>query len=125
MLYYSQEYERFLAHLIVSLVLAVLMIMLSYAISPRIFLGADVEHFSAYECGFNPFSSSRESFNVHFYVVGIMFIVFDVELMFLFPWVLVAAELPFVSFKVVYAFLCLLAFGFIYEMEKDALKWHV
>ena len=109
-------------YLVVGISLTILILLLSSVFSPYN-RGLDAEKLSAYECGFNPFEQSREPFNVHFYVVGIMFIIFDVELIFLFPWVIVIGELPFFATFAMYSFLVILALGFVYEIRKGVLNF--
>lgn len=74
-----------------------------------------------YECGFNPFISSRKKFNINYYIIGILFIIFDIEISFLFPWVLTINDLW--TFFFMFIFLILLFLGFIYEWKKGALNW--
>lgn len=83
----------------------------------------DIEKLSAYECGFHPFEDPRQNFNVRFYLVSIIFIVFDLEIIFLFPWVISFNSLNFFSFEVMLVFLIILTIGFIYEWLKGALVW--
>ena len=77
----------------------------------------DPEKLSAYECGFNAFDDARMKFDVRFYLVAILFIIFDLEVSFLFPWAAVSGQLG------VYGFLAVLTVGFIYEWKKGALEW--
>lgn len=79
---------------------------------------------SSYECGFSPFGDSRLKFEVKYYLVGILYIIFDLELIFLLPWILFHFNLNWLSFFVMLIFLFILTIGFIYEWYKDALKWN-
>lgn len=76
-----------------------------------------------YECGFEPFSDARAPFDVRFYLVGILFIIFDIEVAFLFPWAVVLKEIGWAGFASVMAFLGVLTVGFVYEWKKGALEW--
>jgi len=81
------------------------------------------EKSSSYECGFHPFEDTRQEFNIRFYLVSILFIIFDLEIVFLFPWVLSLQFLTLNSFFLVIFFLIILTVGFIYEWLKGALTW--
>lgn len=83
----------------------------------------DVEKLSPYECGFNPFNDSRVKFNIRFYLVAILFIIFDLEVAFLFPWVVVFRKIGHFGFFSMMIFLSILIAGFIYEWKKGALEW--
>lgn len=83
----------------------------------------DKEKTSAYECGFEPFQDSRIEFDVRFYLVAILFIIFDLEVIFLFPWAITLGKIGALGFWSMMAFLGLLTIGFIYEWKKGALEW--
>jgi NADH-quinone oxidoreductase subunit A len=83
----------------------------------------DPEKVSAYECGFNAFDDARMKFDVRFYLVSILFIIFDLEVAFLFPWALVFKDIGDFGFWSMMVFLGLLTIGFIYEWKKGALEW--
>jgi NADH-quinone oxidoreductase subunit A len=83
----------------------------------------DPEKLSAYECGFAPFDDARMKFDVRFYLVSILFIIFDLEVAFLFPWTVVFGEIGWYGFWSVMIFLAVLTIGFIYEWRKGALEW--
>mgnify|MGYP000675223024 CR=1 FL=1 len=83
----------------------------------------DPEKLSAYECGFNAFDDARMKFDVRFYLVAILFIIFDLEVSFLFPWAVTFGELGIYGFWSMMAFLTVLTVGFIYEWKKGALEW--
>jgi NADH-quinone oxidoreductase subunit A len=83
----------------------------------------DPEKLSAYECGFNAFSDSRMKFDVRFYLVSILFIIFDLEVAFLFPWAITLKATGAFAFWSMMAFLGVLTIGFIYEWKKGALEW--
>lgn len=83
----------------------------------------DTEKLSAYECGFNAFDDARMKFDVRFYLVAILFIIFDLEVAFLFPWAVAFGELGWFGFTSMMIFLGILTVGFIYEWKKGALDW--
>ena len=83
----------------------------------------DPEKLSAYECGFNAFDDARMKFDVRFYFVAILFIIFDLEVSFLFPWAVAFGEIGAFGFWAVMVFLAVLTIGFIYEWRKGALEW--
>ena len=83
----------------------------------------DPEKLSAYECGFNAFDDARMKFDVRFYLVAILFIIFDLEVSFLFPWAVAFGDLGFYGFISMMVFLAVLTIGFIYEWKKGALEW--
>jgi NADH-quinone oxidoreductase subunit A len=83
----------------------------------------DGEKLSTYECGFNAFDDARMKFDVRFYLVAILFIIFDLEVAFLFPWAITFGELGWLGFWSMMMFLAVLTIGFIYEWRKGALEW--
>ncbi len=83
----------------------------------------DPEKLSAYECGFNAFDDARMKFDVRFYLVAILFIIFDLEVSFLFPWAVAFGQLGLFGFWSMMVFLAVLTIGFIYEWRKGALEW--
>jgi NADH-quinone oxidoreductase subunit A len=83
----------------------------------------DAEKLSAYECGFNAFGDARMKFDVRYYLVAILFIIFDLEVSFLFPWAVVFGDLGVYGFWSMMVFLGVLTVGFIYEWRKGALEW--
>jgi len=83
----------------------------------------DPEKLSAYECGFNAFDDARMKFDVRFYLVAILFIIFDLEVTFLFPWAVAFGKLGAFGFWSMMAFLAVLTVGFVYEWKKGALEW--
>ena len=87
------------------------------------FKSPDPEKLSAYECGFNAFDDARMKFDVRFYLVAILFIIFDLEVSFLFPWAIAFGELGLFGFWSMMVFLGVLTVGFIYEWRKGALEW--
>jgi NADH-quinone oxidoreductase subunit A len=83
----------------------------------------DAEKLSAYECGFNAFDDARMKFDVRFYLVAILFIIFDLEVAFLFPWAIAFKDIGWFGFTSMMIFLGVLTVGFIYEWKKGALEW--
>lgn len=87
------------------------------------FKNPDPEKMSAYECGFNAFDDARMKFDIRFYLVAILFIIFDLEVAFLFPWAVAFGDLGWYGFWSMMIFLGVLTIGFIYEWKKGALEW--
>ncbi len=83
----------------------------------------DSEKLSAYECGFEPFEDARVKFDVRFYLVAILFIIFDLEVAFLFPWAVSLGDIGIFGFWSMVVFLGILTIGFVYEWKKGALEW--
>jgi NADH-quinone oxidoreductase subunit A len=98
---------------------------LALLIAPFIvaFSAPDPEKLSAYECGFNAFDDARMKFDVRYYLVAILFIIFDLEVSFLFPWAVAFRKIGVFGFWSMMAFLGVLTVGFIYEWKKGALEW--
>lgn len=113
---YSFSFFFFLICLIIGLILYVI----SYYLILKDF---DQEKGSAYECGFEPFGDARSVFDVKFYLVGILFVIFDVEIIFLFPWCLVLGVIGFHGFVVMCLFIFLLLLGYVYEWLQGVLDW--
>jgi len=114
------EYLNVFIYLLISFLLSVVILLLSIFVVYRV---TDIEKVSAYECGFHPFQDARGKFEVRFYLVAILFIIFDLEIMFLFPWSLVYNFLNFLGYFSMLIFLIVLTFGFLYEWKKGALDW--
>jgi len=89
-----------------------------------VYQNSNFEKVSVYECGFSPFGDSRSRFEVRFYIVAILFMIFDLEIVFLFPWVLTIDKITDYGFFFMLFFLLILTFGFIYEWIKGALDWN-
>lgn len=83
----------------------------------------ELEKLSAYECGFNPFDDSRMKFDSRFYLVAILFVIFDLEVAFLFPWSITLRKIGWFGYASMMCFLATLTLGFIYELKKGALEW--
>ena len=104
----------------VALLLSIGFIFLNFVFAPK---NPDPEKLSAYECGFEPFNDSRMEFDVRFYLVAILFIIFDLEVAFLFPWAISLGSIGVFGFWSMMIFLLILTIGFIYEWKKGALEW--
>jgi NADH-quinone oxidoreductase subunit A len=117
---YLQEYLPIILFLIVALILSCAFVAVNFILSPK---NPDPEKLSAYECGFEPFEDSRMEFDVRFYLVAILFIIFDLEIAFLFPWAISLGNIGLLGFSSMMIFLFILTIGFIYEWKKGALDW--
>ena len=115
-----QDYLPVLIFFGMASALALVLILAAAVIAVR---NPDPEKVSAYECGFNAFDDARMKFDVRFYLVSILFIIFDLEVAFLFPWSVNFAALTDVAFWSMIAFLGVLTVGFAYEWRKGALEW--
>jgi NADH-quinone oxidoreductase subunit A len=100
--------------------IGVLLLVLGYLFAPR---RPDAEKLSPYECGFEAFEDTRMKFDVRYYLVAILFIVFDLEIAFLFPWATVINDIGLFGFISMMVFLGILVVGFVYEWMKGALEW--
>ena len=114
------EYYKILIDIILIFIVSLVLFGLSYLLILRQY---DAEKISSYECGFDPFSDSREVFEVRFYLVAILFIIFDLEISFLFPWSISLFCLDYFGFFSMFLFLFILIVGFLYEWMKGALDW--
>ena len=114
------EYIPILIYFSISLGLSLLLLGLSFVFSTQ---KADPEKLSAYECGFDPFDDARGRFDIRFYLVAILFIIFDLEVSYLFPWAMVLKQLNLFGFWTMIVFLLILTVGFVYEWQKGALDW--
>ena len=117
---FLKEYLSIIVFLFVALGLSFGFILLNFIFSPK---NPDPEKLSAYECGFEAFNDSRMEFDVRFYLVAILFIIFDLEIAFLFPWAVSLGSLGNLGFWSMMIFLFVLTIGFIYEWKKGALDW--
>ena len=115
-----REYMPILVLLAVATGLGLLLIGAAALIAVR---HPDPEKLSAYECGFNAFDDARMKFDVRFYLVSILFIIFDLEVAFLFPWAVAFGAISMVAFWSMMVFLAVLTAGFMYEWKKGALEW--
>lgn len=119
---YFQEYFKIVTMLIIALLICSILLLIAYILSLSVI--KDNEKLSEYECGFEPFdNATRHPFDVHFYVVGILFLIFDVEIALLFPWVLGLKHFGWYGFFSMFVFLIILTIGFFYEWKRGALVW--
>ncbi len=114
------NYVPILIFLGVGALVGIIPVALSRVIAPS---NPDGEKLSPYECGFEAFEDSRMKFDVRYYLVAILFIIFDLEIAFLFPWAVVLDEIGMFGFLAMMVFLAVLVVGFIYEWVKGALEW--
>jgi len=115
-----REYLPILMFLAVSIGIGLVLILAAVVVAVR---APDPEKVSAYECGFNAFDDARMKFDVRFYLVAILFIIFDLEIAFLFPWAVAFKDMGDVGFWSMMVFLAVLTVGFAYEWKKGALEW--
>lgn len=115
-----ENYLPVLVFILVGLLFGTVLLAAGSALGPR---RPDSEKLSAYECGFEAFDDSRMKFDVRYYLVAILFIIFDLEIAFLFPWAVVLDQIGLFGFLAMVVFLAILIVGFIYEWKKGALEW--
>lgn len=115
-----EQYFPVLLFIIVGSLIGFALITAGSIIGPR---RPDEQKLSPYECGFETFGDSRMKFDVRYYLVAILFILFDLEIAFLFPWAIANESLGLVGFTTAMIFLVILTVGFIYEWKKGALDW--
>jgi NADH-quinone oxidoreductase subunit A len=115
-----QNYVPILIFMGIALGLGVVILVAGRALGPN---RPDSEKLSPYECGFEAFEDSRMKFDVRYYLVAILFIIFDLEIAFLFPWAVALNEIGMFGFAAMMVFLAILVVGFIYEWKKGALEW--
>ncbi|MDP6591434.1 MAG: NADH-quinone oxidoreductase subunit A [Alphaproteobacteria bacterium] len=114
------EYLPILIFFGIAAVMSIAMVVGSYFVAPQ---NPDADKVSAYECGFDAFDDARGRFDVRFYLVAILFIIFDLEVAFLFPWAVSFKDIGLYGFWSMVVFLGILTIGFIYEWKKGALEW--
>ena len=117
---FLQDYFSIIIFLFIAMGLSVGFIFLNFLLSPK---KPDPEKLSTYECGFEAFGDSRMEFDVRFYLVAILFIIFDLEIAFLFPWAISLGKIGLIGFWSMMFFLFILTIGFIYEWKKGVLDW--
>ena len=115
-----REYLPIVIFLGLAIALGVILILAAMIVAVR---NPDPEKVSAYECGFNAFDDARMKFDVRFYLVAILFIIFDLEIAFLFPWAVAFKDISMLGFWSMIVFLGVLTIGFAYEWKKGALEW--
>lgn len=116
----AADYLPILIFLAIAIALGIVLILAAVVVAVR---APDPEKLSAYECGFNAFDDARMKFDVRFYLVAILFIIFDLEVAFLFPWAVAFKDVGLVGFWSMIVFLGVLTVGFAYEWKKGALEW--
>jgi NADH-quinone oxidoreductase subunit A len=116
----SSELFFVFVHLIVSLLLSIVIFVLSYVLALQ---NPETEKMSVYECGFEPYDGARKKFDVKFYVFAMLFVIFDIETMFLIPWSITLSKTNFVGFWVMIDFLFELSVGFFYLWAAGGLNW--
>ena len=114
------EYLPILLFIVLAAVIGTALAVIPLVIAPS---KPDPEKMSAYECGFPAFDDARMKFDVRFYLVSILFIIFDLEVAFLFPWAVTLGKIGMFGFWSMMVFLGVLTVGFIYEWKKGALEW--
>ena len=117
---FLSDYFSIILFLFIALALSVGFVFANFLAAPS---NPDPEKLSAYECGFEAFDDSRMEFDVRFYLVAILFIIFDLEIAFLFPWAISLGNIGALGFWSMMIFLSVLTIGFIYEWKKGALEW--
>jgi len=115
-----EDYLHILIFIVVALLVGFVPRVLGALLGPR---RPDQEKDSPYECGFAAFENARMKFDVRYYLVAILFIIFDLEIAFLFPWAVVLDQLGMAGFVAMLVFLGILVVGFVYEWKKGALEW--
>ena len=117
---FLSDYFSIILFLFIAIVLSFGFVVANFLAAPS---NPDPEKLSAYECGFEAFDDSRMEFEVRFYLVAILFIIFDLEIAFLFPWAISLGNIGALGFWSMMIFLSVLTIGFIYEWKKGALEW--
>jgi NADH-quinone oxidoreductase subunit A len=117
---FLSDYFSIILFLFIAVVLSFGFVLANFLAAPS---NPDPEKLSAYECGFEAFDDSRMEFDVRFYLVAILFIIFDLEIAFLFPWAITLGNIGALGFWSMMIFLSVLTIGFIYEWKKGALEW--
>jgi NADH-quinone oxidoreductase subunit A len=115
-----QDYLPLMVFIAIALVIGLALLVTPFLVA---YQQPDPDKLSAYECGFNAFDDARMKFDVRFYLVAILFIIFDLEVSFLFPWAVAFKQLGILGFWSMMVFLAVLTIGFIYEWRKGALEW--
>jgi len=119
-IYFILSYIDFFIYLIISIGISCLLIGIAYFFTISNFY---FEKTIGYECGFDPFSEAREPFNIKFYLISIIFLIFDVETLYFFPWIISINYINIIGFYIMYIFFIILSFGYLYEYKKNILEW--
>ena len=112
--------KKMIYHIIISGLIGILLLIITYILSKQ---RVELEKLSPYECGFNPFKDAREEYDVKYYLIAILFIIFDLEISFLFPWIINLNKLSEEGYWSMFLFLFILTIGFIYEWINGALEF--
>ncbi len=115
-----ENYFPILVFILFGLFLGIALLIVGYVLGPR---KPSADKAAAFECGFEAFEDSRMKFDVRYYLVAILFIIFDLEIAFLFPWAVVLRDIGVFGFVAMGIFLAILLLGFLYEWKKGALEW--
>lgn len=115
-----ENYLPVLVFIVIAAVIGAVFLVLGFVMGPN---RPDAQKGSAYECGFEAFEDARMKFDVRYYLIAILFIIFDLEIAFLFPWAVVLEKIGMAGYLAMLVFLGLLVVGFIYEWKKGALEW--
>ena len=118
----ANMYFAMLLFIALGLGLSLIVLLLSYTLTEA---APDTEKVSTYECGFEPFEDARNRFDVRFYIVAILFLIFDIEVAFLYPWAVSLSTTGAAAYGIVALFLVILTLGFLYEVSKGALETYV
>ena len=118
--YLATEYAPILIFIVIALAMGAMPLMLTVMVASQ---KPDPEKLSAYECGFEAFEDARMQFDVRFYLVAILFVIFDLETAFLFPWAIVLDDIGMFGFVEMMLFLVILLVGYVYAWKKGALQW--
>jgi NADH-quinone oxidoreductase subunit A len=118
--FFFQEYLFIFIFFIVSIILSILIFSLSYFLVINL---PDAEKLSPYECGFDPYEDARQTFDVKFYLISILFLIFDLETMYLFPWVVSLNQISLTGFWIMIDFFVELIVGFVYVWKTNSLDW--
>jgi NADH-quinone oxidoreductase subunit A len=117
---FKEEYLGIFLFMLIAILLALVIAILSYSLTSQ---KPELEKLSSYECGFEPYEDTRHRFDVKFCLVAILFIIFDIEIMFLLPWSITVSQLNILGFWSMIDFLLELGIGFIYVWKMQALEW--
>lgn len=118
--FFWENYMRMCIFINIGIIVAVLLVSISNWVSP---LNSNNEKLSSYECGFEPFDEARKTFDIHYYVVALLFLIFDLEVAFLIPWSISFSYIGYHGLWGLLAFIYMLALGFGYEWGSGALEW--
>lgn len=114
------DYLQILILIIVSIIISFILILLSYFL---VFQKPDSEKLSIYECGYEPYENSRHTFNIHFFLIAVFFMIFDIEILFIMPWTLSVAKSNLLNFWAIIDFIIELSLGFFYIWYNNCLNW--